>query len=105
MKILSNQMHCLMCDDRPYSAHRHDYQSCKCGQISVDGGMQYLRRTITEGAQCKEMSIVITDEQYEAIEFEVNTAKETGRNTLGLICAAARSMRDCGLLVQVGDKI
>lgn len=42
--ILSNQVRCHKCGDTPFSAHRHDYRSCACGSIFVDGGMAYLRR-------------------------------------------------------------
>lgn len=42
--ILSNQAECLECGDRPFSSTVHDYRSCKCGNISVDGGQHYARR-------------------------------------------------------------
>lgn len=42
--ILSNQVRCHKCSDTPFSAHRHDFKSCACGAIAVDGGMSYLRR-------------------------------------------------------------
>lgn len=34
---------CLKCKDIIRSKHRHDYVTCKCGAISVDGGDDYLR--------------------------------------------------------------
>jgi hypothetical protein len=33
-----------LCGDEIESKYRHDYVSCKCGGISVDGGKDYLRR-------------------------------------------------------------
>ena len=42
--IVSNSVKCHKCGDEIYSAHRHDYKSCSCGNIAVDGGMDYLRR-------------------------------------------------------------
>ena len=49
MKILEqvisvNRVYCKKCKDTPTSHHGHDFVSCKCGAISVDGGPNYLRR-------------------------------------------------------------
>ena len=41
--IKINQVKCLLCGDHPRSIHRHDYKSCKCGNVAVDGGSQYQR--------------------------------------------------------------
>jgi len=43
-KILSNQALCKKCGDAPWSGNRHDFRQCKCGNVSVDGGLEYLRR-------------------------------------------------------------
>jgi hypothetical protein len=34
----------MKCKDVIESVHRHDFLSCSCGSISVDGGKEYLRR-------------------------------------------------------------
>lgn len=39
-----NQARCLVCGDVIESKHRHDYVSCRCGAIAVDGGADYERR-------------------------------------------------------------
>lgn len=49
MKILEqiiavNRVYCKKCKDTPISHHGHDFTSCKCGAIAVDGGPNYLRR-------------------------------------------------------------
>lgn len=33
------------CNELIESRHVHDYVSCNCGNIAVDGGKEYLRRT------------------------------------------------------------
>jgi hypothetical protein len=43
--VLRNSAKCLRCGDEVESKHVHDYKSCKCGAMAVDGGLQYLRRT------------------------------------------------------------
>jgi hypothetical protein len=42
-KILRNRARCKLCNDIIESLHRHDYQTCSCGEIMVDGGRDYLR--------------------------------------------------------------
>lgn len=43
-KIIKNKIRCNKCGDEIESTHRHDFKYCKCGAISVDGGLDYLRR-------------------------------------------------------------
>ena len=33
-----NRIRCLKCEDVIEATHQHDYKSCKCGRVSVDGG-------------------------------------------------------------------
>ena len=35
---------CRACGDTITSLYRHDYQTCECGDVSVDGGRDYIRR-------------------------------------------------------------
>ena len=44
IKIISNKAQCLTCDEIIESKYRHDFVTCKCGKLSVDGGLDYLRR-------------------------------------------------------------
>lgn len=44
-KITVNAAICKVCNDRIESTHRHDYVTCSCGNLSVDGGYDYLKRT------------------------------------------------------------
>ena len=44
MKIKANRAKCRQCGDVIESKYRHDFQSCSCGAIFVDGGTDYLRR-------------------------------------------------------------
>lgn len=45
---MRNRAKCKLCEDIIESKHRHDYVSCKCGQISVDGGQDYWRTFATD---------------------------------------------------------
>lgn len=42
--MLRNIAKCNKCGSVIESKTRHDYQSCKCGAIAVDGGKDYIRR-------------------------------------------------------------
>ncbi|MGN0115087.1 MAG: hypothetical protein ACI396_07140 [Acutalibacteraceae bacterium] len=44
MKILVNKIRCKKCNDIIESKSVHDFKTCKCGAVSVDGGNCYLRR-------------------------------------------------------------
>jgi hypothetical protein len=37
-ELIRNAARCLLCGDEIESKHRHDLQSCSCGNLSVDGG-------------------------------------------------------------------
>lgn len=43
-EIIRNSAKCRLCGDEIESKHRHDFKSCVCGEIAVDGGKDYLRR-------------------------------------------------------------
>jgi len=39
-----NRARCKRCRDTIESTHVHDFVSCRCGAIAVDGGSHYIRR-------------------------------------------------------------
>lgn len=40
---MRNIAQCRLCKDIIESKHRHDFVSCKCGAIFIDGGQDYQR--------------------------------------------------------------
>lgn len=44
MVIKRNRAKCLHCGDIIESKNRHDFVTCTCGMLSVDGGLDYLKR-------------------------------------------------------------
>lgn len=44
-----NRARCKLCGDIIESKDRHDYVTCKCGNLSVDGGQDYHRRSVKHG--------------------------------------------------------
>jgi ribosomal protein L37E len=96
-KILSNQIECLQCGDKPYSAHRHHMSHCKCGAVAVDGGMSYLRRV---GSNYKDISIMVDEDIFNDCLKSLKWATDTNRNDLGRLCALFRVFRDHGCRLQ-----
>ena len=47
-KLIKNQIKCLKCGDIIVSKHRHDFVTCSCGNVSVDGGSDYCRVSFEE---------------------------------------------------------
>lgn len=72
--IVSNQGRCKLCGDEPFSAHRHDMSFCKCGEIAVDGGTAYRRRTAGSFDNFIEMSIEIKDDAFKSITADLDKA-------------------------------
>ena len=62
-KIIKNQVKCLKCGDIIESKNRHDFVTCSCGNVSVDGGKDYLRRTFHNKDDYEELSIVKNTEE------------------------------------------
>lgn len=46
-RLTRNAAQCPACLGIVESKHRHDYASCSCGGIAVDGGLAYVRRAYT----------------------------------------------------------
>ena len=78
-KIIENSAKCLKCGDKIISKHRHDYITCSCGNVSVDGGLDYRRRVFKDMETWIDTSILEDDtskQSYEeTIEGDVNNGK------------------------------
>ena len=90
--IISNQVECLKCGDRPFSRDRHDMSYCECGAIAVDGGQEYLRR-VGDIGNCIDLSIIISDRDSSDIVEEM-TLNEDLVNNFGMLCLVMRELRD-----------
>lgn len=56
--ILRNSASCTRCGDSIISTHRHDFVSCSCGAISVDGGLDYFKRSAEDWTLLVETSVI-----------------------------------------------
>jgi hypothetical protein len=55
-RILRNAVRCKRCGTIVESTHRHDFKTCPCGAVSVDGGLDYLRRVSSREMPFDELS-------------------------------------------------
>ena len=54
--IIHNRAKCLLCGDIVESRYRHEFVTCKCGNLSADGGLSYLKRSALYPNMVEEMS-------------------------------------------------
>lgn len=101
-KILaSNQVECKRCGDNIFSASVHDYKTCKCGAVTVDGGQHYVHTSWLDGEMTKhliEKHIWIKRADMQALIDAVNWGIKNHRNQYGIALAVLRACRDTGLL-------
>lgn len=91
--IIQNAVQCISCGDFIVSKHRHDFVTCTCGAISVDGGQEYLRRVGDMGSAV-DLSWSLPDELYKACAEAVDNAIKTNRNKYGIANAVMRTLRE-----------
>jgi poly-beta-hydroxyalkanoate depolymerase len=54
--VITNKAMCKLCSDIIESKSRHDYVTCQCGEISVDGGTAYRKRSARNLSNIIELS-------------------------------------------------
>lgn len=101
--IIQNAVTCLGCGDFIVSKHRHDFVTCTCGAISVDGGQAYLRR-VGDFTNAVDHSWELPDELYRQCADAVEEAMDTNRNKFGIANAVMRRLRLSARIVAEGEQ-
>ena len=101
--IIQNAATCLGCGDFIVSKHRHDFVTCTCGAISVDGGQEYLRR-VGDFTNAIDHSWALPDELYRQCADAVEEAIDTNRNKYGIANAVMRRLRSAARIVAEGEQ-
>jgi len=57
MRLLRNSAYCKKCKTHIQSRNTHEYTTCKCGEVSVDGGQDYARRVFWDKTAYTETSV------------------------------------------------
>jgi tRNA(Ile2) C34 agmatinyltransferase TiaS len=60
--VVINKAQCKLCGDIIESKSRHDYVRCGCGEIAVDGGTEYRKRSAKDLSNIIELSEVYQEE-------------------------------------------
>jgi hypothetical protein len=55
-RISRNAAECTLCGSIIESKHIHDFVTCSCGNLSVDGGRDYIKRSAKDMTQVNELS-------------------------------------------------
>lgn len=50
---------CKHCGDIIYSRARHDFRSCSCGKVVIDGGFDYKRILAEKSSDFEELPLVV----------------------------------------------
>lgn len=100
--IIQNAVICNKCDEFIFSKTRHDFVTCKCGAISVDGGQDYLRR-VGDLSAAIDMSWELPDDLYRDCAIAVKNAEDTGRNYIGMANAVLRKLREADRIIADGE--
>ena len=100
--IVQNAACCLTCGDFIVSKHRHDFVTCTCGAMSVDGGQEYLRR-VGDFSNVVEMSWSIPNDVYQACADAVQEAIDTNRNKFGIANAVMRKLREYDRIIAMDE--
>lgn len=96
--IVQNAVICKKCHEFIVSKTRHDYVTCSCGTISVDGGQEYLRR-VGNLNEFIERAFVLADDIYFACADAVSDAINNGKNDNGIANAVMRELRKSGRII------
>lgn len=62
VEIVKNSAMCKDCKDILTSRYRHDFQMCSCGNLAVDGGHDYIKRSVKDSDRIIDLSKVIHHE-------------------------------------------
>ncbi len=60
--ILRNRIRCRNCGDIIESCYTHDFKTCSCGRVAVDGGHDHLSRSFTSEEDYEELSETVNDD-------------------------------------------
>ncbi len=101
--IVQNAATCLSCGDFIVSKHRHDFVTCTCGAIAVDGGQDYLRR-IGDFTNATDQSWSLDSDLYFDCAKAVTDALDNRKNHIGVANAVLRTLRGAHRIIADGEQ-
>ena len=88
---MRNRAKCKLCKDIIESFHQHDYVTCKCGEIAIDGGNYNLRAVARDfknflRVDDKDNEIVVQLKDAEDVKpLDIETPQPTRENILDML--------------------
>ena len=64
-RIIVNAAKCLVCGDIIESVSHYDFKTCSCGNLSVDGGHEYIKRSWKDISKVIELSVTVDEDSTE----------------------------------------
>lgn len=104
MMLIQNAAECRKCGDYIFSKHRHNFVTCKCGAISVDGGMDYIR-WVGDFSEFIDKSHFMPKDAVEACKNAVQWGLDNRRNNLGIALAVIRALREHDLIKEIENEV
>jgi hypothetical protein len=70
IKVIRNEAFCFLCGTLLKSESVHDFVSCRCGNLSIDGGLEYLKRAYMVATVRNGLPTFLDLSQSEEVEVE-----------------------------------
>ena len=91
-RIIINKIRCTSCGDVIESKSVHNYVTCSCGRVSVDGGKEYLRRGftdyLTDFEDLSEYDVKLEIQKFLVVKTQEGMSFEEIKNS-AFICAVS----------------
>lgn len=71
-KLIENKEQCKLCGDILISKSTHNKKSCSCGNLTVDGGMDYIKRNWKQKDSFIELSVETNERNWINDEVEID---------------------------------
>lgn len=86
-RIIKNKAECRLCGDIIESKTRHDFVTCKCSEISVDGGTDYIKRSARHMNNAIDRSEYISMPRYVRYDgyIAIKVPKHKNANSRGYV--------------------
>lgn len=66
---------CMICNNTIFSRARHDFRTCECGNVSIDGGFDYTKVSVGNGEYVP-VQLTIDNVTEKILYDDWNTAKD-----------------------------
>ena len=71
-KLVENKAQCKLCGDILLSELTHDKKTCNCGNLTIDGGLDYIRRSWKQENSFIELSVETLGRNWINDEIEID---------------------------------